>query len=86
MFSMFFLIILLLNTQEKTCLIRKEKDSKASILLIRTILRTLQVMMSVPDHDNYTLPTYENTIRPLNKNNFLQIFNNTYHKNVIGTI
>lgn len=83
---MFFLIILLLNTQEKTCLIRKEKDSKASILLIRTILRTLQVMMSVPDHDNYTLPTYENTIRPLNKNNFLQIFNNTYHKNVIGTI
>lgn len=53
-------------------------------MLIRTILRTLQDMMSLPDHDNYTLPTYKkNTIRPLNKNSFLQIFNNTYHKNVM---
>lgn len=82
----FFLNNIVIRYTRKTCFIRKEKDFKASILLIRTILRTLQVMMSLPDHDNYTLPTYQNTIRPLNKNNFLQIFNNTYHKNVIGTI
>lgn len=39
-------------------------------------------------HDDYTLPTYENTIRPLNKNSFPQIFDNTvtYHNNVTGTI
>lgn len=46
-------------------------------------------MMSLPDHDNYTLPTYKkNTIRPLNKNSFPQIFDNTvtYHNNVTGTI
>lgn len=55
-------------------------------IFIPAILQTLQDMMSVSDHDNFTLPTYKNTIRPLNKNNFPQIFHNTYQKNNIGPI
>lgn len=51
--------IVIKYTRKKPCFIRKEKDFKPSILLIRTILGTLQVMMSLPDHDNYTLPTYK---------------------------